>query len=234
MLGLVATLNPTLVRTRVSRDGDTADYGALPLSEKQIELRRLVKGWMTSGPNLRKMFAREPALDEKTRHGTTLFYPAGKGRGYLDWFPKTPEAHLSTAQSELASPEDHALREFMVLITNPQWETLGGPCRRCGKFFIKESNRLRVYCSKSCGSRVTAFSAVQKQRQTQKQEKIRLAVEAIEKWQRTSQRIDWKDWVASHAKLTTSRTQLTTRWITRAVNQGYIQPPSRRTRLESR
>ena len=216
MQDLVAALNQT--RTRSSRvDAPHVRYSTrLALSEMQLELRRLIQLWQASGPNLQKMFRKDPTLREQTMHGQTVFYAARNGRGYLDWSPTTPGPDATT---RLLTPQEDALREFMMLITNPNWETLGGPCRRCRDYFVKKTRRERVYCSKNCGSLTTAVSSVIKHRQAKKLEQVARARQSIEKWVRSSKRKDWKKWVAMD-------TGLTAKWLTRAVNEGHIRVPA--------
>jgi hypothetical protein len=127
-------------------------------SEIEIELRRLVKCWRLSGPNLRKLFDQEPELAEFSKRCQITFYPTDTGRGHLEWSP-------SDVIEGVSPPKDVARDRFMTLITNPNWETLGGPCLCCGEYFIKMVDRPRVYCSTECSSRTTAIVAVKTKRE---------------------------------------------------------------------
>jgi hypothetical protein len=218
MQELLRALNNTRTKTFHSGKPDIIFAGRLPLSDMQVELRSLVEKWKASGPNLQVMFAEDPELRRRTRHGTTLLYPGTDGKGYLEWSAVTPDAHLLSTKADFRPPQDKALRYFMNLITNPDWVLLGGPCGRCGDYFLKKTNRKRVYCSKKCGSTATAVPFIQRKRQQEKADKIRLAQTSIGKWQEAKRRMEWKRWV-------TIETRLTARWLTRAVNEGFIQPP---------
>lgn len=177
----------------------------------QIELRRLITLWMRSGPHLAKMFRKEPALGRRAQEGKVSFYPAAGGRGYLEWLPILTDA-------EYLSPQDQAFELFMTLITNPQWELLGGPCRRCGDYYLKKTRRQKAYCSRTCSSTATAVSIMRQRRQQERAKKIRNAQSDIGEWSKNKRRLAWKDWVSN-------RTGYTVRWITRAVNNGELQPP---------
>jgi hypothetical protein len=133
------------------------------------------------------------------------------GRGHLDWLPKL----TGTAQP---SDKNQALQDFMILITNPQWELLGGPCTRCGDYYLKKTTRQKVYCSRKCSSAATAVPAVTRQRQQEHAEKIRRAQDAIDRWRKGKRTLGWKYWVANH-------TGYKVQWITRAINNGGLRPP---------
>jgi hypothetical protein len=194
--------HPELVRTR-----------QLPLSEAQEDLRGLVKRWMDSGPNLRRMFRRDPDLARKAQLGRTEFYAGPSGRGYLEWSPSLPDAHPYSREVE-------ALKHFMGLITNPLWELLGGPCRRCGNYFLKNTERKRIYCSRTCSSAETSTLAITKRRQQDQAKKRLQAQRFIAKWDGRRSWSPWKRWVAAEAGCTVQ-------WLTRAVNNGTIRPPSK-------
>jgi hypothetical protein len=158
------------------------------------------------------MFRKNPELAQRAGAGSTVFYTLPSGRGYLEWFP--------IANKKAApSPEDQALRYFMTLITNPQWEMLGGPCRRCKDFFLKKTRRRRFYCSRTCGSRITAVQAVNRHRQHEHAKKIQRARKAIEEWNKRPRRLSWKEWLFNE-------TGYSVRWTTRAVNSGELRQPS--------
>jgi hypothetical protein len=91
---------------------------------------------MDSGPDLIEMFKKEPELALLIRYGKTRFYPMHDGRGHLDWIPEIN----STEQS---SYNKQALQDFMILITNPLWRLLGGPCVRCGDYYLKRLSAKR-------------------------------------------------------------------------------------------
>lgn len=104
----------------------------------------------------------------RVQEGKTIFYSLPGGRGYLEWIP------IPTKTTTL-SPQDQVLEYFMTLITNPLWETLGGPCRCCEDFYLKKTNRRRVYCSRKCSSAATAVPSVNRRRQMVQANKIRCA-----------------------------------------------------------
>lgn len=212
MVDLVQALNRIRITTHEVGRPDKPRKVRLGQSEMQVELERLIKLWKASGPNLRTMFLQEPELAERVRTGRTVFYTLLSGRGYLEWIP------IANERATL-SPEDQALEYFMTLITNPQWEMLGGPCRRCKDFFLKKTRRPRVYCGKTCGSRITGAQAVSRHRQQARAKKIKIAQRAVGKYsEQQKRRLTWKEWVSN-------QTGYTTQWITRAVNKGELQPP---------
>ena len=210
MQEIVEQLNPTVVRSR--RPGTALQTRELPFSEVHNCLRELVRRWIGSGPNLRKMFAQDPELQRRANIGRTILYAAPNGRGYLEWTP------LIVRQDAVETPQDVAFRYFMMLITNPEWHLLCGPCKRCDKYFLRQRRGKRIYCSKTCGGNATALSSVQKRRQREHKEKLKRARTAIKNWQMTSRRTDWKKWVCQDVVFTP-------RWLTRVVNTGQLIPP---------
>jgi hypothetical protein len=206
---LVKALNRTRIHVTSGMPKVTRVH-PLELTQQQAELRRLVKNWMKSGPNLRRMFKLEPELAIRTKEGRTTFWPTATGRGHLEWIaqPSGPEA---------STPKDGALIDFMTLITNPEWELLGGPCARCGDYYLKKTRRHSKHCSRTCSSTQTAISSTKRGRAKKQEKKIRLAQESIDQWQ-LKPRQTWKKWVSQ-------KTGITDRWLTRAEHNKKIKPP---------
>lgn len=180
-------------------------------AELRVELRKLVKTWQESGPNLAKMLGADKALARRTDHGVTRLLPTHTGKGHLMWRPTPPEFNP-------LSWKDHALAHFLDLVVNPNWHKLGGPCARCGNYYVKKTARQKTYCSRKCGSAVTANFAIQKARKKEHVEKLRRAQLAADAWQHTRSRLPWKQWVSN-------KTKLTGKWLTRATNSGQLREP---------
>ncbi len=206
---IVATLNPTITQarpaTRPMINLERARKIALPFSEQQLELRRLVFEWQASGPNLRSFFAQNPALKDWSMQGRMTLWPSDSGRGHLGW----------SSDTETRSQKEEALNQFMELISNPRWVLLGGPCRECGIFYIKNTKRQKAYCSRACGSKSTAKTTQRAKRKLESTRKIAIAQKEID---RIGAGGDWKQVVAS-------RTGYELRWITRSVNNKSLRVP---------
>jgi hypothetical protein len=215
MQEVVAALNRTAVATRQSKS-DVSLIRRLPYSDRQIKLRSLISRWMASGPNLRKLLEADPKLMRLVSSGTTQFYPGTEGRGYLDWQPSPPKEGLENDEIEAAEA-------FARLITNPLWATLCGPCPQCEDYFLRKTDRKRVYCSQRCSSRHTAISATAEKRLQTSKEKILKAQHEIREWKKAKPKANWKVWIAARASR--SRISLTVHWLSRAVNSGAISPP---------
>lgn len=212
MQTVLDSLNGPIVKKR-ARGKTRYERVRLSLSEQEVELRRLVDQWKLSGPNVRELFTQEPELEALSKRGKISFYPTDTGRGHLEWSP-------GEAIEGIASPKDVARQRFMMLITNPNWEGLGGPCIWCGDYFLKNVNRPRSYCSVKCSSRSTAIAAMKTKRQREHEEKLQQARSMIEKWESSGSKQDWRVWIACDVKFTV-------KWLTRAVNKGELQPPVR-------
>jgi hypothetical protein len=215
MEDVVRALNRPRVSTRL-RKSDPLQIRRLPYSEKEKMPRSLVSKWMASGPNLRKMLDEDPRLKRLTSSGQTQFYPGKGGRGYLYWRPSPLKEGLEGWKIE-------ALEAFMILITNPLWAKLCGPCPQCDDYFLRKTDRKRVYCSRSCSSRRSAISTMKEKRRKALEEKILKAQHEIDELKKTKPKTTWKVWIAS--RTSRSRIPLTAHWLTRAVNSGLIDPP---------
>lgn len=209
---LVSALNETQISTSPVGRPKEIHTVRLGMLKKQKELRRLLEAWSASGPNLQKLFTQYPEIERRTKYGETIFLATKSGRGHLEWTPNPIGANRSSAKREV-------LEDFMMLIANPRWELLGGPCARCGDYFLKHTKRQKVYCSRICSSAATAIPAMKRKRQEEQTRKIRSAQQCISEWGMTKRRLGWKEWVSNE-------TGYTTRWITRAVNRGALRPPN--------
>jgi hypothetical protein len=99
--------------------------------------------------------------------------------------------------------------------------TTGRALRALWDYFLKKVKRQKIYCSRSCGSEMTAIAAVRRRRQREYADKLRRAQKAISDWSKCNSRLGWKDWVSNE-------TGYTVKWITRATNNKHLQPPSDR------
>jgi hypothetical protein len=123
---------------------------------------------------------------------------------------------------------DLACQEFVRLITNQECDRLGGPCPRCGKYFVRKTAKPSIYCSPRCASQATAIKATIKARQEQHANKLAAAREGIEAWERLARRgrvkQPWKEWVSKYKP----GAEITPKFLSRAVNRGELQGPSER------
>jgi hypothetical protein len=180
-------------------------------------LRGLVARWKASGPNL-DIFLRDSPLDAQAIRRTCRDYP-------IEFVPTKSGGgrFVRTFLNGLAlTPRSEAYRWFCLLITNPHWDRLAGPCDRCGSYYVRHSTRKRVYCSTSCGSRATALEATAKARQAQHALKVKRAQAAAEVWKRAGTKLDWKSWVCRAER------DITLTFLTRCVNRDELIPPVRR------
>lgn len=182
-------------------------------AELCAELRRLVKAWQESGPNLAKMLDADKVLARRAKLGRTHLVPTKTGKGHLLWQPIPPDFNP-------LSWKDHALAHFLDLVINPQWYKLGGPCARCGRYYVKKTARQKTYCSRKCGSAFTANVIIRKEREKEHTRKLLRAQIAADSWRIARTRLPWKQWVSL-------KTKLTVKWLTRAANKGQLREPSR-------
>jgi hypothetical protein len=141
--------------------------------------------------------------------------------------------HTPTSQLKTTSDREHLIGPliglpdlnrmvrrlmFQSLMLHPMLGKFAGPCPRCGKFYLAKSVRQKVYCSRKCGAAGNAVISTRKRREREHQEKLVKATLAIKAWKSTPARRDWKRWVSGE-------TQLTPRFLSRALNKGALAPP---------
>jgi hypothetical protein len=181
------------------------------------ELRKLVTDWQRSGPNLRKMLASHEKLAVRARRGSTFLVPTENGNGYLGWEP-----------IGFGSPvgwDGVALRHFVCLVVHREWWRLGGPCARCGQYYVKRRTSQKTYCSRRCGFAATATAVTKARRVRIHDEKLRRARMWARKWTRSRTRLDWKKWTAL------SERSLSPQFLTRAVHNGELQEPAKKGKV---
>ncbi len=188
-----------------------------PTDPANLELRRLIAAWHKSGPNLKAMLGADPALSQNLMSDfRALYYPTESGRAHILFSPH-------------GDPQDvhsDARARFMWITLSPDWNKFGGPCPRCGKYFIRKTAKQSVYCSRRCASQDTAIKRTTEVRQERHLHKLNVAKEAIiewgKLWKRGRVKKGWKEWVAAY----NPHAEITTRFLTRAVNQGALEAPS--------
>jgi hypothetical protein len=179
------------------------------------ELRKLVSAWQRSGPNLSAMIAEDKSLGVRVRRGSTFLVTTENGYGYLGWEP--------VGFGNAVGWDGIALRYFLCLVTQPEWcWRLGGPCDRCGRYYVKRRTSQKKYCEQRCGSAATATAATKARRLGMHGEKLRRARVLARRWSRSRTRLDWKEWI--------SRTErrLSLQFLTRALNKGELREPKKR------
>lgn len=117
---------------------------------------------------------------------------------------------------------DYALNQFVVLMFNPIRDKLAGPCARCGKYYIKKRASQKVYCSRICGNAATAVARTRKKWDEEHREKLELAKRAMTKWSQAITKEPFQQWAQRHYK------GLTTRFLTRAINNKELPEPRKR------
>jgi hypothetical protein len=194
---------------------DSARHQEL-LRHAPVILRGLVAAWRESGPNLARFMRDWPTHSQnisRMLEANPIQFAWGNLGGCL--FVKTFIDRLAT------TPRLEAYRWFCLLITNPFWDRLAGPCVRCGRYYARRAVRKRIYCSRSCGSKTTALLATAKLRERQHAEKVQRAQAAVQRWKCAATKLDWKTWVSRNEK------DISVSFLTRSVNRGEIVAPSR-------
>ena len=120
-------------------------------------------------------------------------------------------------------PLETALGHFIQFLLNPYNEKLAGPCKGCGNYYVKKTERKKtVYCSERCGHRLTSRLANKKRRDRDHKRRIELAKRWAAKWSNEKTADSWKEWVSK-------KTGITKHWLTRAVRKKDIKEPVKST-----
>lgn len=209
---LVAMLNDL---TGPEHDWDRKRYG----QREAIKVRRLVTAWSdllenATGSNIdvRKMkLHREDRLDlERFTKGIRVGIQANGTLCLLEYY---------------SHAYDEAALQFMRLLRNSQRFRLAGPCpgvtrdKECGKWFVKKTKRRAIFCSRRCAA--NAAKAHERARNREKKlNRARLALREYPTRAECWRNLDWKEY-AVRAKYRVSK-----RFLTEAVNRGWLVPPS--------
>jgi hypothetical protein len=180
--------------------------------ESQKLLRELVRQWNECEQNLQQMLNEMPRLAPAIRREWKALLVVGSDG--------TPCLSITAAPdgSKLSIDARFALELFMNLLIDPRWQMLGGPCRRCHRYFAKKTKRQTVYCSRKCAKDNTAAAATQKRLADQRIANLECAEAAIQEWKKHSRRQDWKRFVVN-------RCGISLHYLTRAVNRKELRPP---------
>jgi hypothetical protein len=180
----------------------------------QTELRRLVQAWRDHGQNVLRLLDANPTLSQAAQQFRPYFIPT-EGTSARLAFLTPPE------YSDNVKPEEIAIGLFLPFLLNPANETLRGPCKECGDYFVKKEPRHSVYCKRKCALKHTSKAATRKKRREEYIEKLERARRFSTQWcqvKHTSK--EWKEWVSKAA-------QISKNWLTRAVNEGDLIVPSK-------
>lgn len=177
-------------------------------------LRDLVQRWQSSGPDLEKFHRDNPTtwadVQQYRKTNPPMLLPSRGSGG----------ASLIESPFPGNTPYQEAVRFFIMLILNPEWERLAGPCARCGNYYIRRTALNKAYCSRSCGTRATALAATKRKREEERAAKLHRVDKLCQQWRTTRTKKDWKSWICVQRDITKS-------FLTRAVNNGDLNPPVR-------
>lgn len=113
---------------------------------------------------------------------------------------------------------DVALRTFFELLTltDDVRDKFGGPCARCGKYYIKKRASQKVYCSRICGNAATAVIRTRKKWDQERGERLKEANKAMRKWSRLKTTEPFQDWAEKRYPT------LTKKFLTRAIHNQEL------------
>ncbi len=130
-----------------------------------------------------------------------------------------PERRARKNDTPLAKARYDAARLFMDLVASTLHSDVD-KCRACNRYYLRRSAHPQVYCSSRCARATTAKKATNERREREAAEKLHLAIRERDLWEsKQPKERNWKKWIASR------NPELTSNWLTRAVNQGKLSPP---------
>ena len=154
---VIRALNSSTERLPFPLDASNWEWRSQDVEERQQELRRLINEWEKSDRNLLTLFKRKPDLEECCMEGKTYLMPTRDGVPQLAWLPVLKGPRVSPQKIA-------ALTLFTQFLVNPLSLKLGGPCARCDTYYVKNTPRQKVYCSRTCGKGNTAQATTRKRR----------------------------------------------------------------------
>jgi hypothetical protein len=201
----------------------TRRYGAVDA----VKLRRLATAWTET-------------LDDPDRLSTDIqrMKLSRKDRDDLERFTKQIKVRVGLDGALVLvdyepHPWDEAALQFTRLLRNPQRIRLGGPCRGrtrgedCGKWFLKKTARQAIFCCRKCaGNAAKAY-----ERKRIREQMLKRAKKAIEDYPTRAncwRDLNWKDYAVK------AKYRLSKKFLTQAVNRGWLAPPESRRVIKVR
>ncbi len=113
---------------------------------------------------------------------------------------------------------DVALHTFfeLLMLADDVRDKFGGPCARCGKYYIKRRVSQKVYCSRTCGNAATAVVRTRKKWDEERGERLKQADKAMRKWSRLKTTEAFQDWAEKRYPT------LTKKFLTRAIHKQEL------------
>lgn len=215
-------------------------------SHAASQLKWFMEKWNASKQNMSRFIRNNPKLWEAIEkhcecHPPQPFpsYPDEDGLELMWRLPAVVLRSLRSEKQDLValsemlpiSPE--ALHLFISFLLNPLRHRVGGPCPRCGRYFLRRTNRNpKVYCSRNCGLKTTAQTAMKARRHKERNQKLQRVQEALQEWtdKNRTDDADWKTWVSGRVLQIDPKLVITPNFLTHAVKRGEVKEPSRKKR----
>lgn len=188
--------------------------------EGQSELKSLIDAWSNSGRNLQVMGQSiDRSIAARLFEDLTCQMVVSKsGPTFLRVLPfRTEDEEVLEARAP--DSQGAAITMFrQLLIDNTLWK-IGGPCSRCGVYFLRKTRHAKhKYCSRACGSDTTARELTTKRNEAEHQERLRIARNALSAFQLLSQEgntTTWQDFVLEELRTHGHKRTISslTRWV---------------------
>jgi len=179
----------------------------------QQELLRLTRAWFDAQGNIKLLLNSDPVLARAAYRFPARLVPTATGQAVLEFF-------TSQNSRRQSGPIKIALSHFINFLLNPENDRLAGPCKECGRYYIKKTVRQKVYCSEGCGRKLTSRESNRLTQEEERSERIRVAQRCIDRWGKQKTRLDWKEFV--HLE-----TQISKHFLTCVVKKGLLLLPDK-------
>lgn len=194
-------------------------------------MRRLVAAWDDAGRDVGKAVQAVPELRPYLYGKSSLplwgatFVTNGSGlrvRLVPDDSRMPPRVTRNDTRTRIACVR------FVQFLLSESRERLAGPCKRkhCDKYFLLKRKQRTAYCSRTCCRLDSAANHTSKRRKAEHEKKLGVAAELAGKWITARTKDDWKQWVSKQPAGV--REEITPKFLTRAVNNGDLVPPTKR------
>jgi hypothetical protein len=194
-------------------------------AEAHANLIQLVKAWQDAQVAPQTRFEREndaplPALLKMSLPPGCPNWPEVEKRCRAFLLPSHtgayPHVQYVGEEGKAWTAWDFAILFFVQLLTNPEHDKVGGPCTRCGKYYVKKRASQKVYCSRICGNAATAVVRTRKKWDEERGERLKQADKAMRKWSRLKTTEPFQDWAEQHYPA------LTKKFLTRAIHNQEL------------
>jgi uncharacterized C2H2 Zn-finger protein len=190
-------------------------------AQLQAELKLWVDAWLDSRRNLQIMARQlgQAKANAFFEHISCSLSITDSGEPSLIVLPYRSESE-DIEEARGPDPQWGALTFFRQLILHPESWKVGGPCPRCGKYFLKKTRHVKhKYCSRAHGSDISARNWTKKRLDEEHAALLLISRNALKSYEQLPPEIrevqTWQEFVLEEVRKSHPERKMSslTRWV---------------------